>query len=265
GYNSKQWVLDLRGRVFPLDDLDFDEIIQSISQSLEKSSVMTVRVFTSLVSGASQFSSELSVGEEIFWICVAQCCSHFWNMAIEDLKVSGAAYFTRGTPQVFGGDKPFLVTSSIAFSSGACVLLSLLPVIDDLASILPSGKTQGPSPTNSPSYSPCEKNSSSLSLTGFLELGLVLGCGSLHLLPSVTGEGSVMTVRIFSHLITRIGQFRTLILVLVYVQVNVWQDIFDGLMFLTRHGLWLTLCIRISCEWIFLLEEPNVKSDPYVP
>jgi hypothetical protein len=50
--------------------------------------------------------------------------------------------FYKGASQLFSGDKPFLVTSSIEFSSDGCVVLSLLPVIDDLASILPAGKTQ---------------------------------------------------------------------------------------------------------------------------
>lgn len=42
---------------------------------------------------------------------------------------------------MFSGDKLFLVTSPIGFSSDGRVVLSPLPVIDDLASILPSGKT----------------------------------------------------------------------------------------------------------------------------
>ena len=43
-------------------------------------------------------------------------------------------------------------------------------------------------------------NPSSLSSTGLPELGPELGCGSLHLLPSLD-EGSMMTIRVVTNLI----------------------------------------------------------------
>ncbi|KAL6079884.1 hypothetical protein STEG23_014336, partial [Scotinomys teguina] len=47
----------------------------------------------------------------------------------------------------------------------------------------------------------------SLSLTGLLGLCLVFGCGFLHLPPSVTGETSVMTVRVFTDLVVSAGEY----------------------------------------------------------
>lgn len=62
--------------------------------------------------------------------------------------------------------------------------------------------------------SPCSYNHSSLSSAGLAELGPVLNCGYLHLLPStyilhLLDEGSMMTVRVVTNLIPgEEGQFR---------------------------------------------------------
>ena len=50
-------------------------------------------------------------------------------------------------------------------------------------------------------------NTSSLSLIKTLEPGLVLDCGSLHLVPSVTEKGSMVIFGVLTNLIIGEGQF----------------------------------------------------------